>query len=239
MRSKAIILGSLELKKAYQRSVIIGFMSSIFIHLSVIGLILLVASSDRSLATITHDPATQDTIRVLPPILARQQAPARYQTKENRPKPAAGIPMPVPDNDAPPQSNIPTQRDLTDIIKSTSIADLDENVAIDAGALAKEFLPSPDTFIAYEEPPAPIRAIQPIYPKLAQRAGVEGIVWLKVLIDKNGNVPEVLVLKKSRTDAGFEEAAVEATKQTSWRPAISNGQPVAVWVTYAVNFKLR
>jgi TonB family protein len=47
------------------------------------------------------------------------------------------------------------------------------------------------------------------------------------------------VAKSSGSNVGFDEAAVEAALQCIYKPAIQNGQPVAVWVTYPVEFKLK
>ena len=40
-------------------------------------------------------------------------------------------------------------------------------------------------------------------------------------------------------DYGFEEAAVEAIRQWRYRPATRNGQPVSVYFTVLVEFKLQ
>jgi protein TonB len=82
-------------------------------------------------------------------------------------------------------------------------------------------------------------SVTPKYPDLAQRANIEGTVWVKALVDKEGKVRDVIIVKNSGANAGFEEAAIDAAKQTVWKPAISNGQPIAVWVTYKVDFKLK
>ena len=78
-----------------------------------------------------------------------------------------------------------------------------------------------------------------MYPPIAQRAGIQGAVWVKALVDKEGTVRDVVIEKGSDANAGFEEAAIDAAKKTVWKPAIANGQPTAVWVTYKVEFVLR
>jgi len=99
--------------------------------------------------------------------------------------------------------------------------------------------PDQKDFIAYEEAPILIENVKPIYPEVARRAGIEGEVWVNVLLDKSGNVRDVQILKNSGANAGFEEAAIEVARQTVWKPAISNGQPVALWVSYKIVFTLR
>ena len=100
-------------------------------------------------------------------------------------------------------------------------------------------LPSPTDFVSYEEAPAKISEILPVYPEIARRAGVEGSVWVRVLIGKDGRVLDAQILRGSDANAGFEEAALRAAKKTIWKPAISGGQPVAVWISYKVEFRLQ
>jgi protein TonB len=103
----------------------------------------------------------------------------------------------------------------------------------------EEYLPPPDEFIPYEEQPLQIDLPQPVYPEMAKKAGIEGSVWVKVLVDKNGDVRDALIYKESGAKAGFEEAAMEAAKKGKWKPALQNKQPVAVWVAYKVDFRLK
>jgi TonB family protein len=73
---------------------------------------------------------------------------------------------------------------------------------------------------------------------MAVKAQIEGVVKVKVLVDKAGNVRDAMVVKASGANAGFEEAALEAAKKGKWKPAIQNKQPVAVWVSYDIKFNL-
>ena len=64
------------------------------------------------------------------------------------------------------------------------------------------------------------------------RAGLEGKVWVKIWVDKEGRPKQVVILK---SDAEiFNEPAVEAAKQWVFTPAYMNNGPVAVWVSYSV-----
>jgi len=103
----------------------------------------------------------------------------------------------------------------------------------------EEILPVKDIFVPYEEPPQPVEMIQPIYPEMARQADIEGEVWVKALIDKEGRVRDVVILKQRGANAGFEEAAIEAARATSWKPAINMGVSVAVWISYKISFRLK
>jgi len=79
----------------------------------------------------------------------------------------------------------------------------------------------------------------PHYPDIARKAGIEGSVWVKVLVGTDGKVHEVKVLKESGANVGFEESALASALSGEWKPATSDGKPVALWVAYEVKFKLR
>jgi len=98
-------------------------------------------------------------------------------------------------------------------------------------------------FVAYDEAPAPIggfAAIQSnlVYPEIARKAGVEGRVYVNVLIDEKGNVIDTRILK-SLGNNGCDEAAVAAIKSVKWKPAKQRDKPVKVWVGIPVVFKLK
>ncbi len=98
--------------------------------------------------------------------------------------------------------------------------------------------PSPDEFIPVDSMPEMIYESVPEYPRLARAAGMEATVWIKSLINKKGEVVKALVFKSSGTKVGFDEAALEAAYKCKFTPALQKGQPVAVWIAYAVSFVL-
>lgn len=104
---------------------------------------------------------------------------------------------------------------------------------------ADTVLPKPDEFVAIDTNPVALTQPQPNYPDSARVAGIEGKVWVKVLIDKEGKVKDAVVLKDSGTKVGLEEAALAAARQVTWKPATQKGQPVAVWVSYEIKFSLK
>jgi TonB family protein len=103
----------------------------------------------------------------------------------------------------------------------------------------EEYFPTADEFVAVEEMPVEIRHEDPAYPEMAELTEKSGTVWVQARVDKEGRVRDARVLKPSGTNVGFEEAALEAAYKNLYRPAIQNGTPVAVWVSYKVEFKFR
>lgn len=81
--------------------------------------------------------------------------------------------------------------------------------------------------------------IDPEYPELARRARLEGNVILQAIVYKDGTVGEIEVLRCSRPNVGFEDAAVQAVKAWRYQPATQNGNPVDVYFTVVVQFELQ
>jgi|TARA_B100000446_G_scaffold170021_1_gene176263 protein TonB len=93
-------------------------------------------------------------------------------------------------------------------------------------------------FIPYDDPPRPITPIKPVYPDIAQEAGIEGQVLIQCFIDKTGRVKETIVIK-GLPNTGLNESAVAALRKTRFRPAKQRETPVGVWITIPINFKLQ
>lgn len=97
-------------------------------------------------------------------------------------------------------------------------------------------------FEVVEELPEPIGGISTIqkniiYPELAKKAGLEGLVIIRAAIDAKGNVIKTQIIKG--IGGGCDEAAAEAVQKTKFKPGSQRGFPVRVWVSVPVRFKLR
>jgi protein TonB len=96
--------------------------------------------------------------------------------------------------------------------------------------------PPPD-FVPFEKEPQVVRRIEPAYPDAAKQAGLEGSVFAKLWIDKEGKVKEVLILK-TPSDV-FKQAVIDAAKQWIFTPAVMNSGAVAVWFPVKFTFNLQ
>jgi protein TonB len=76
-----------------------------------------------------------------------------------------------------------------------------------------------------------------VYPPLANRQRIEGVVFLELFIDKNGKIRNIVVLKDP--GYGFADAAIKALEGMTVKPAEANGIPVAVRYRYPIRFKLK
>jgi TonB family protein len=88
-------------------------------------------------------------------------------------------------------------------------------------------------------PPEPVYKAALSYPPLAARQRVEGTVLLDVLIDENGSVQDVKVLRGVKPDLGLDAAAASAARRWRYRPATKGGVRVKVRITQAITFTLK
>lgn len=91
-------------------------------------------------------------------------------------------------------------------------------------------------FYALSDKPVEIKHVVPVYPELAKKAGIEGTVVVKVLVNTKGDVEKVEVLKSHPL---LDEAAIEAAKQFKFKPGKQRDKFVKVWVSIPFNFKLK
>lgn len=96
--------------------------------------------------------------------------------------------------------------------------------------------PGEDGFIEVDKAPELTSPLQPVYPKLAKLSGIQGTVYLKLLVNEKGNVEKAKVLQGVKDM--LDESALAAAKSAKFTPAIAKEKPVKVWVVLPVRFKL-
>ena len=84
----------------------------------------------------------------------------------------------------------------------------------------------------------PESRIVPSYPPEARAQGIGGKVFLEALLDREGTVDRVKVLRGIPDHPEFEQAAVAAIMEWRYEPATKDGKPVAVWFTVIMDFTL-
>ncbi len=77
----------------------------------------------------------------------------------------------------------------------------------------------------------------PQYPQEALQAGIEGRVWVKLWIDTNGKVGQVIILKSDNPI--FNSSAIRAAKAFKFRPALYKDRPIGVFVSVPFKFKIK
>ncbi len=85
------------------------------------------------------------------------------------------------------------------------------------------------------KPPMKVRDVKPIYPPIAQAAGVTGVVIIQAVIDTSGNVYSATVL---RGQPLLDQAALDAVSGWQFQPTLLNGVPTPLVMTVTVNFTI-
>jgi TonB family protein len=88
----------------------------------------------------------------------------------------------------------------------------------------------------FSQPPILITQVPPVYPLSARASRVEGVVVVRVLIDKEGRVKKADVVN---CDPLLIQAALDAVRQWRFKPSMLGGvAPAEAELTVDVNFKL-
>lgn len=91
---------------------------------------------------------------------------------------------------------------------------------------------------AVDERPILLNQPRPLFTEEARKNKVQGVVRVKILVDTNGTVKEVILMRG--LPDGLNEQAIRAAYQMRFRPAMKNGQPISYWLTNVeVEFNLR
>lgn len=100
--------------------------------------------------------------------------------------------------------------------------------------LGKSLVMTEDTV---DVPPRLLSRVAPHYPPSAEGSGVEGEVQARILINQQGRVEQVIVLR-SRPPGVFDDAATRALYRWRFQPAIFQGQKLKVWARQKIIFRL-
>jgi periplasmic protein TonB len=86
-------------------------------------------------------------------------------------------------------------------------------------------------------PPRRIHFVRPAYTEPARRTLTQGPVILELVIDEQGRVADVTVLRG--LPLGLTESAVDAARQWRFEPSLYGGRPVSVIYRLTVTFSLQ
>lgn len=226
--------GAIELKKVYQKNWLTGLGLAVAIHLVILGSYYL-----TELLKAEEPPMVN--VRIMkysdlgpPPSITSVSTPPPISVSAPVAKPTVGAPVPVPDAEVSAEQTIATQSEMSQVSPVVEGAGT-EGVTVQQDIKIDDDAPPAD-FVAVEKEPVVVKKVEPKYPELAMRAGLEGKVWVKIWVDKEGRSKQVVLLK---SDAEiFNEPAIEAAKQFVFTPAYMNNGPVSVWVSVPFKFKL-
>ena len=87
--------------------------------------------------------------------------------------------------------------------------------------------------------PRVLREVKPQYTSDAMRAKVQGTVLLECVVQKDGSVGDVQVIRSLDSTFGLDGEAIKAAKQWRFAPGTRMGEPVPVLITIELTFTLR
>lgn len=157
-----------------------------------------------------------------PPPQQQQEIPQPKTKKVPIPDPTPDEPEPIRLEDEPePEIDLPDTDIVFDIPEGPPAREPEGPIRVGGDVLRPEKISGPD----------------PQYTEIARKARIQGVVILEAIIDKEGNVRNVKVLKP--LPMGLDQAAVDAVTSWKFKPATLNGKPVDVYYNLTVNFRLQ
>ena len=180
----------------------------------------------------THDPPDLESTKRLPFVINMEKIPLTKPSVRpaapSKPFIDTGTPIEVDDDIMPDEITIAeAQPDPTAVESSAPSQTVSGTETVGE--------PSSAGFDVPEEMPKTLNSVIPVYPSMAERAGVEGLVTLIVLVGVSGSVDSVVVESGPKI---FIDSAIDAAKRTRFSPAKYNGEAVASWVKMPFRFML-
>ncbi|MBN2200334.1 TonB family protein [bacterium] len=225
--------GAIELKEVHQKYLTRALIIAAVSHLLLVGLYWgsTVLGKEEPPTTIVKIVKYSD-LGPPPSIAATEVAPAVSMAGPTA-KPSIGIPVPVPDAEVSPEASFASQQDLSSM-QSPVTTDVGGSAVIEQDIEVDE---PPPAFVPFEKEPVCIKRVEPTYPEIAQKAGLEGSVYAKLWITKEGKVKEVVIMKSDSEI--FNQAVIDAAGKWLFTPAMMKNGPVAVWLAVPFNFTLK
>lgn len=190
-----------------------------------------ITKKEKEIAVVT--PRRVVKVKKYRPIVKQPEEPPP-PPEVKRPEKVSRVPLPDPTPDEPepvvePEPEIDLPPIPPDAIVEIGIPD----------APPPDFGPDMYTVGLDIGQPELITRVEPEYPRAAKAVGAQGQVILKVIIDEDGNVTDINVLKvKPSPGLGFEDEAKKAVAQWKYKPSVVDGRKVAVQWRFTVHFRL-
>jgi TonB family protein len=91
-------------------------------------------------------------------------------------------------------------------------------------------------FIAADKMPQIKKIFPPKYPEQAKHSGIEGVVYVKILVNEDGKPTKSVVI---RSDSEiFNQPALDAAMKFEFTPAVKDNRDISIWVVVPFKFKL-
>ncbi|WP_343303830.1 energy transducer TonB [Chitinophaga niabensis] len=254
--------GAYELRRKYNKRVRNAVMGMSAIVVVVIGGYLI--SSNLIASDKTHEALTiydepemiEAKIKEEPPVYTpppvRQEPPPAAKATVD-----AAIFRIAPDEDVKPEDEVPKNEDLIDKVIGVANAagdpdgvdfEVPDGVKGGTGVIeAPKAKEKEEIFMIVEmmpEFPGGEAALMKFlrnnmhYPSVASDNGISGTVFVKFVVDKNGEINNVTI-EGAKKGGGLEEEAMRVVKKMpKWKPGKQNGETVAVYFNLPIRFTL-
>ena len=144
----------------------------------------------------------------------------------------AGLPVPV-------AVNIPIAVPSAALLAAPTVSSVPTSplaiaVATKGEVLAAAPAPIAEVFV----PPSFLSRQEPVYPERARRAGVEGVVGVRIALAADGSVRQVELTQSSGSRL-LDDAALTAARASTFAPASRNRTPVESEAVASYRYELR
>ena len=243
--------GAYQIRRNYNRTVMIALLSTILVF--VVGV-----SIPKILELLGGLKQQEKMVSVDLDQLQLDAPPPVDETEPPPPPPPPPPPVattvkfvpPVVDEQAPEEDPPPVQETETQISTVTQEGTGDEQIVIPDETGNGVVEPSDnEIFTIVEEMPSfpggeneMIKFIQKnlIYPMLEKEAGIQGTVYVSFVIDKEGKVNDVKIMRGISGGPGCDKEAIRVVKSMpSWKAGKQSGRPVQVQFNLPIKFSLK
>jgi len=197
--------------------------------LIVIGMFEWKVRENGSLVALTNERESFEDLMEIPPSEHQQPPPPKVQAPQI---------IEVSDEEITEEIEVDLDIEMTEDTK------IEEVIYSDEEAMPEER--ADEIFTIVEEQPAPVGGMQAFYdfvsknlkyPSLASRSGIEGRVFVQFVVEKDGDLTDIQVVKGIGGGCD-EEAARVLALAPNWQPGKQRGEPVRVRMILPIMFKL-
>ncbi|MDO9000480.1 energy transducer TonB [Sediminibacterium sp.] len=203
-------------------------------------------------------PTTEDVVEKIQNVQIDLTPPPPIEDVPPPPPPPPPPPMvemvkftpPVIKDDAVETEPQKLQEDVKDVNVSTKDQEGEKDIVAPPTEIkGPAEVAAPEIFTVVEEMPEPPGGIAAFYkyvgqtvqyPSMAREAGISGKAHLKFVIEMDGSISDVQILKGVSGCSDCDKEAVRVIKSypTKWKPGKQNGRAVRVFYNLPVSFKI-
>lgn len=178
-----------------------------------------------------------------PMVIDYDLVPITRPEKPELPKPQPVTKIKEIDNDVDEQPDLDvnvetTQHDTNEIFVPPSKNETDQPEVKDDPIIENIYIEEPAQFIGGENAMLEYLLKNTRYPDLAKDFGIEGTVFIQFVVEKDGSITNVKIIRG--IGGGCDEEALRVVQNMPlWQPGKVNGRPVRALLILPIKFKLK